>query len=331
MFGIPMTGADVCGYGGVNPTEELCAKWMQLGTLYPFARQHSHISNSRKEPWQFGDTMSTTSHKSLAFRYKLLKYYYSLFIESHGKGTIFKPVFFEFSHDNILIDEQKVYDHQFMIGTQLLVIPNVEEGKDVISGYFPRSNWFDLRNDEMFGYGVRNINAGLNATAPVFLREGKTIFMQNVDSVENSYDLRDDVELVVALSGREHHQNSEGLIPALNDYNNKLHVDNCMKNDCSIKVHTSYDTNTKELKVKLHKPNHAEGDFTPLKLTKIKVFGIEDVAQFNNHFTSKLKNYNKHFVEKVKAKTRNDHTIEFKFGHSILFGKNDVEIVIQFI
>jgi alpha-glucosidase (family GH31 glycosyl hydrolase) len=324
MFGIPMTGADVCAYGGPNPSEELCAKWMQLGTLYPFSRQHSHISNIRKEPWQFGETMLVTGKKTIEFRYKLIKYYYSLFMKSKGYGSIFKPVFFEFSDEKELMDDEHIFNHQFMIGSDLLVVPNVEEGKDVISAYFPKGTWYDLRNDEKQVQGKRNITAGLNEIAPVFLRSGKTIFTQNVESVENSFDLKDDIELLIALGedGR-----SEGEVPALNDYNNKKHVEKCMKKDCYMTVHTTFSNN--ELKITIHKPKYTEKKHNPVKLTKMKIYGVDGITEFNNHFTSKLKKAGKFFVNKISAETYNDHTIELQFKDSILMEDN-IEINIKF-
>jgi alpha-glucosidase (family GH31 glycosyl hydrolase) len=141
IFGIPLIGADICGFNW-NTTEELCCRWYQLGTLYTFSRNHNSIESISQEPWAFGQNLLTVSNSAIRVKYSLINYYYThMFAVSLQGGTVFRPTFFEFPSD-IRLQADHSQD-QFMIGNSLLVHPVLLQGATSVSAYFPAEIWYN--------------------------------------------------------------------------------------------------------------------------------------------------------------------------------------------
>jgi alpha-glucosidase (family GH31 glycosyl hydrolase) len=100
MFGIPLVGADICGFLG-DTNQNLCTKWHFVGAFYPFSRNHNG-GNVAQEPYVWDKPFMQAMTDAIKIKYALVRYYYTeLFAMStmDGEGTFFKPLFFEFPED----------------------------------------------------------------------------------------------------------------------------------------------------------------------------------------------------------------------------------------
>ncbi|KAH8854391.1 Lysosomal alpha-glucosidase [Schistosoma japonicum] len=146
MFGIPMVGADICGFVG-NTTQELCVRWSQLGAFYPFSRNHNEDEASDQDPAYWSKDTIEAIKESLELRYHLLPYIYTLFYRAYLNGTtVARALAFEFPED---LSTHKI-NAQFMLGSCILVTPVLDEGRVGVEGYVPSGEWINLSTGKRY-------------------------------------------------------------------------------------------------------------------------------------------------------------------------------------
>ncbi|NXP73261.1 LYAG glucosidase, partial [Ramphastos sulfuratus] len=196
LFGIPLVGADICGFSG-STSEELCTRWMQLGAFYPFARNHNTQNEKPQDPTVFSPAARTAMKNVLLTRYFLLPFLYTLFHRAHVQGdTVARPLFFEFPWDVATLG----LDRQFLWGQSLLVTPVLEPGVDSVTGYVPRGVWYDFYT----GSSVNSSGEMLKMSAPLdhlnlHVREGSILPTQKPGTTTEAT-RRNSLRLIVALS-----------------------------------------------------------------------------------------------------------------------------------
>ncbi len=134
LCGQPCAGPDLGGFDG-DPDPELFARWFELGALLPFARGHSHLDACRKEPWAFGPEEEARVRKALELRLELLPVLQAAFAI---EPPPVRPVFFADPADARL----RTIDDAYLVGSDLLVAPIVEQGADSRRVVLPRGGWY---------------------------------------------------------------------------------------------------------------------------------------------------------------------------------------------
>ena len=143
LFGIPMVGADICGFSGVTNVE-LCSRWSSLGAFYPFARNHNSNDSPDQDPAALGPDVVKAAKYSLKIRYQLLPYLYTLMYESSMTGLpVVRSLALEFPED----EKTASISDQFLLGSAIMVSPVVEPNVRVVKPYFPKyTGWFNFVN-----------------------------------------------------------------------------------------------------------------------------------------------------------------------------------------
>lgn len=107
---------------------------------------------------------------------------------------------FEFPLDSRVYDDE-VADTQFLIGSDLMAAPIVEQNKTGREVYFPETNWISYQTKQRFTPGTHSISdIKLTDEIPLFIREGAIVSVQNVQKIVNTKQLDNSYMLSMALA-----------------------------------------------------------------------------------------------------------------------------------
>ena len=138
LFGVSQIGCDLCGFNG-NTTEELCARWMEVGAFFPFARNHASDKSIAQEPYRWPSVANAT-RDAMTVRYRIMPYLYTLMAEASATGVPpVRALWMEFP----AVAETHAIDAQFMLGDALLVSPVLIAAATNVVAYVPPGVWYD--------------------------------------------------------------------------------------------------------------------------------------------------------------------------------------------
>ncbi len=174
LSGQPNEGADIGGFAGPAPEEELFVRWVQQGIFQArFSIHSASDDNTVTEPWMYS-RVKDLIRDAMLFRYRLLPHLYSLEYEASQNGApIMRALVYEFQND------PKVYDESFeyLFGRDILVANVLEPGAVTKQVYLPAgTKWYDWCNDFACYEGGQTIEIPVTLSSiPMFLREGAIV------------------------------------------------------------------------------------------------------------------------------------------------------------
>ncbi|MFN4071864.1 MAG: glycoside hydrolase family 31 protein [Thermus sp.] len=144
LSGVYWVGSDIGGFSG-NPSPELYLRWFQLAAFTPFFRLHSARWTRRREPWRFGEEVLDGVRWAMAQRERLLPYLYTLAHRASQKGLpLLRPLFLQGGQpDGAGLEEA------FLLGSDLLVAPVLEEGARAKRVPLPGGGWYPFGEDRI--------------------------------------------------------------------------------------------------------------------------------------------------------------------------------------
>ncbi len=169
LAGIPYFTHDIAGFSGGPSTKELFQRWTELGAFTPVMRTHDGLK--KHENHNFNTDQETLEHFVLFSKIHaaLLPYLKLLAQQAVDQGL---PMV----RHTVLIDhewEKSFEAHkQWMLGSDILFAPVVEQGTESIDAYLPEGEWEHLLTGDTFtGRQIVNISAPVGMPDVLVMRQ----------------------------------------------------------------------------------------------------------------------------------------------------------------
>ena len=269
IYGIPMTGDDICGFFGES-YGTLCNRWYNLGAFYAFSRNHNS-GQLDQFPWSFNDNNILNNIKqAINYRYMILRYIYSyLFsVSLNEKVGFFNPVFFSFPND---IESYNNINEKVMIGDSFILFPVFSDDTSDINVTFPPGKWNYFPTGKILLNDEDERNKTLSGEFNVihlYMKEGTIVPWQNTleKYVQNSYYLRQ--EKINLIINPDKEDKASGVIFFDNDGINTIEKGEY------IRIDLNYNNGT--LDIKTFKKNEFKYDYYDNIIDKIELFGTNN-------------------------------------------------------
>lgn len=207
MSGYPFAGTDIGGFGS-DTTGELLVRWYQVGCFSTLFRNHSAMGTRRQEPWLFGKEKLDIIRRYVELRYELIPYFYDLFHEHLSTGLpVMRPLVLEYEKD---VNTHNMND-EFMIGSEILVAPVIEQGATKRLVYLPEGEWFDYWTKERIAGGQYIIRDAPLDTCPVYVKAGAILPKYPVEAYIGTKEQKKLILEVYAGNGEYEHYQDDGL------------------------------------------------------------------------------------------------------------------------
>ena len=167
LSGFSFWSHDIGGFTARTP-EELYRRWLPFGMLSSHTRSHGAPP---KEPWEYGPDFTDAFRRATELRYRLMPYIYAQAKDSSERGLpMLRALLVEYPGD----PGSWLVEDQYLLGSDILVAPLMEQGTIEREVYIPPGEWTDYQSGQLYSAGWHTIEAG-EIPVVMLIRSGAAI------------------------------------------------------------------------------------------------------------------------------------------------------------